>query len=1125
MRRWAVFGALLLLAVLSRAGGAPLRIVAGLEEPLVATGPTSSAEDAALEVALARFNRPLEPPSDLADFADAARPLTAFLAEHPHSAWRMALLTDLGIGYYHAGYFTKAMAAWSEAWQLGRGATQPQRKALADRAAGELARMHARLGHAADLDALFSSIGDRAISGPATEWIAGAREALWSFRNDYASAYLCGPMALRNLLASMKAAPAKIALMDAQRSGPQGFSLGQVSQLADKAGLAHRLIRRTPGQAIPVPSVVHWKLHHYAAIVEHKDGRYRVQDPTFASGDAWLTQAAIDEESSGYFLVPEAARADAGWHAASTAEARRVYGMGQTSNNEPGNTMPASRGLYPVTCDRMCEVNAKTMLVSLNLNDTPVGYTPPVGPPVQLRLSYNQRESSQPAVFGFFNVSPKWSMSVLSWIEDDPAQPGAGVVRHVAGGGSVGPLDYLPSTYSPAMGTFGPERESRSILARLPGTGAATSYELRMPDGSKQVFGHADGAATRPRRMFLTQVVDPAGNASTLHYDAQLRLTSITDAVGKSTVFSYDAPPSPLLVSRITDPFGRHADLGYDSQGRLASITDVIGITSSFAYDAGGLVNAMTTPYGTSRFQYGQDTSANSRYLEMTDPLGLTERLEFRHSAPGIGASEASVPAMHGSPQNGYMQYRNTFHWDKHAQAVAPGKYTAARITHWLHDRGGLTSPIVESTKAPLEGRVWNLYPDQPSPTYLEGSSGLPSQIARVLDGGATQLTLFDRNAFGKPVSITDPAGRTSLFSYAEGGIDLSAVQQRSAGSGSATLATFSYNSQHLPLTRTDAAGQVTRYEYNAAGQPVSVTDPLGNTVRYVYDEAGRLTTARDAKGATRLSLTYDAFDRVASSTGSEGYTQTYLYDALDRVTQIGYPDGTTTQYGYDKLDRVMAKDRLGRVTRYAYDADRRLVAITDPLGQTTAFGYHENGALRSVTDAKGNVSSWDIDVQGRPVAKHHADGSVESYGYEAMSGRLKSVTDAQGQTRALSYAVDDRPASIAYLDAHRSTTGVSYAYDKDYPRLAAVTDEIGTTTYAYHPVGSLGANQLAAVTSPVPGQPGQPGLSDTVAYGYDALGRVIERDVDGVADKRSFDAIGRLNALEDALGRFDYRY
>jgi YD repeat-containing protein len=155
-----------------------------------------------------------------------------------------------------------------------------------------------------------------------------------------------------------------------------------------------------------------------------------------------------------------------------------------------------------------------------------------------------------------------------------------------------------------------------------------------MPDGSKQVFAQSDGAAVFPRRMFLSQIIDPAGNALTFNYDGQLRLVSLTDATGRSTLFSYELPANSLLVTGITDPFGRHAELAYDENRRLASITDVIGITSSFKYDTGGLINEMTTPYGTHRFAYGEGSS-NSRFLEMTDPMGFTERLEFRHQAPG----------------------------------------------------------------------------------------------------------------------------------------------------------------------------------------------------------------------------------------------------------------------------------------------------------------------------------------------------------------------------------------------------------------------------------------------------------------------------------------------------------
>jgi hypothetical protein len=47
----------------------------------------------------------------------------------------------------------------------------------------------------------------------------------------------------------------------------------------------------------------------------------------------------------------------------------------------------------------MARYNFHAALASLNITDTPVGYTPPVGPAARFTVTYNQRESSQPAIF------------------------------------------------------------------------------------------------------------------------------------------------------------------------------------------------------------------------------------------------------------------------------------------------------------------------------------------------------------------------------------------------------------------------------------------------------------------------------------------------------------------------------------------------------------------------------------------------------------------------------------------------------------------------------------------------------------------------------------------------------
>lgn len=138
--------------------------------------------------------------------------------------------------------------------------------------------------------------------------------------------------------------------------------------------------------------------------------------------------------------------------------------------------------------------------------------------------------------------------------------------------------------------------------------------------------------------MFLTQVIDPAGNTTTLNYDGQFHLISVTDAMGRSTTFTYGLVNYPSLITKITDAFGRYAQLTYDSSQRLASITDPIGITSSFTYSKPmepNFVTSLTTPYGVSSFSDTPPSDSNpdqgtyARALTLTDPLGYTDFVYF----------------------------------------------------------------------------------------------------------------------------------------------------------------------------------------------------------------------------------------------------------------------------------------------------------------------------------------------------------------------------------------------------------------------------------------------------------------------------------------------------------------
>ncbi len=343
--------------------------------------------------------------------------------------------------------------------------------------------------------------------------------------------------------------------------------------------------------------------------------------------------------------------------------------------------------------------------------------------------------------------------------------------------------------------------------------------------------------------MFLTQIIDPAGNAVTLAYDSQMRLTTITDALKRVTKFSYELTARPLLVTSVTDPFGRSAKIAYDASGRLTQITDVIGLTSQFSYDVSNLVNAMTTPYGTTKFVYGQ--TGTTRFLEVIDPLGYRERVEFRHQAPGIPGADAAknLPKGITGIVDAYMEYRNTFSWDKHTYQTVGPDYTKARLQHWDHlaTNENVTASTLESVKYPYENRVWFNYPGQ-ADTLFSGTLDKTNRIGRVLDDGTTQLTQIDYNTLGQVTRRVDPVGRETQFVYDANLIDLLQVKQKTSATGFSTIAEFTYNSQHRPLTFKDAAGQTTSYSYNSFGQPTQVTDALGRTTRFEYDSLGYLT-------------------------------------------------------------------------------------------------------------------------------------------------------------------------------------------------------------------------------------------------------------------------------------------
>jgi RHS repeat-associated protein len=1104
---------------------------ARLPEQIVATGPTSPAEDLALARSLTAYEARQRP--------DDVRSLAGFVSQYPHSGWAAAVHTNIGLSRLHYGYFSQAMDHWQKAWKEGRNATDPEARALVDRAVGELARLYAGLGKMDALEALFQEIGTRPVTGSATERVQGAREAISSLGKEGSHLFNCGPLALQALMRAEAVEPNRVTFLQWYRAGPNGTNMAELAGLADKVKFGYRLVHRKAGQPVPMPSIAHLKVGHFAAILGEANGRLHVEDAAVDGRTLWMSPEALDSEASGYFLVPTALPQGSGWRAVEPREAANVWGKGNTVDTRSGgagdidadadptnpggptNSPNGDPGAKQAGCP-MCIYNIRESSVSVSLSDRPVGYFPAFGPAAKFRISYNQREASQPATFNFFNVGQKWTVNWLAYVTDDPTNAGASVSRFMSGGGA-----FTYSGYNSGTGRFNAQDNDGSILVRV--SGSPITYRRQLSDGSTEIYSFSDGAVAFPRRVFLTQMVDPQGNALTLAYDGQRRLTTVTDAIGRVTTLTYGIGSRPFLLTQVTDPFGRSATLTYNVSGSLSSITDVIGLTSSFGYDANLLVNSMTTPYGTTTFSYTAPGAATPpRFVQVSDPMGFNEREEWLEpsSTPATDPAAIVPTGMPLAPLNNYLQFRNSFHWDKSAYITAGCTptggcdYSKARLRHFTHvpPTTAIKDTSLESQRYPLENRVWYNLPGQSSTVY-GGIYAKPSAAGRVLDDGTTQLRQFSYDTAGyfNLTKMIDPLGRTTNFTYGNQ-IDLSTISQSMANGNQIMVAQFTYDYRHRPVTYTDASGRMTTFTYNAAGQLTSTTNPLGQTTTYTYDASGNLTTVTNANSVTAASYTYDSFARVRTYTDSEGWTATYDYDAADRVTKITYPDNTTDTYTYNRLDLASYRDRQGRQWKYTYDANRRRTVMIDPAGQQTLYGYNQRGQLTSLTDPMTNVTGWAYDVQGRLTTKTYPDTSTVTYAYETTTSRLKSVTDALGQVKTYAYAKDDRPTGITYTNATNPTPNVTFAYDPYFPRLTSMTDGTGTKLYTYVPVGSLGALQLQQESGPL--------ANSAIASAYDELGRVASRTVQGAGSETfQYDAIGRLTGRTNDLGAFTLSY
>lgn len=1079
-------------------------------EPLIPmTGKPVAGENLALTAAINAF-RSGKSTDDVSDY-------TKFISAFPNSRWRASIELNIGRNRFANGYLSQALNLWKSSWELSKGESARLQRDVADAAVSELLLLDARLGRMTELKKYFSQIEKRPILGSNEERVKSAREGFKRMSEKPSEAFKCGPFSVDSLLFRNEKSARRSDAVEKASSTASGTNLLQVSELAKSAGLKLQLARRAIGTPFIAGSIIHFKLDHFAAITAEKHGLYQVKDPTFGdAGSTWLTAKALDAETDGYSLVPEGTLPK-GWSVIGKDDAAKVWGKGGATGFDgnascwllgPAQPGPGPARFYGIPMPPQVLINSQTqeedevsdecqnygdcgiaagwptnsecsckdcgMAVSgvrkeentLNISDTPLIYVPPVGPPIDVHLNYAWLETNQPSTYTFTNWGPNWTSRWVSYLTVDSTTQ-AITLRRPSGGSEVYAKD-------PGSGLYPPNFLSHDTMVSL-GGGA---YQSTSVEGWVVKYTLADSSS--PPRIFMTEWQDPCGNSALIQYDADFRITTITDAISQVTTFSYVSNTLGnsgfYKVATVTDPFLRTAQFQYDaSNTNLLSITDTVGMKSEFIYDpASSFISAMTTPYGT--FSYNNYTPPDSTGL-----IARGLRTTFPDGSSTV--SETWIPHIN-----------KTFYWGRNATKLYPNDpanrdYSHCKVTKWCYDAGtNLLEPVLYSKQSPAANPTFYKYSGQVAQDFL-GSSNRPTQVYQSIGNQLVLATIGGSKTTGDTLNITvyDSAllGGSQSINY----VVLSGDNLNSITAGLAAAMNSNSNLKNIGVRATSSLTTIGLSSLSA-NSTIYTKSTSGGATETLIISAGTKQAALVSLGGSAVSgETVAIWVQV-----SGGWTyNSYVIQPGDTLASVATALAAVITGNSTMLANEISATASGtsidisglqtNLIQLAPAGSANATLVTKYLTNGTFnFGYREHNEYGLVTKT--------IDSQGRTT----------KYIYDPTNKiDLLEIREVQGTDNYLLdyFEYNSAHQVTKHIDGSGQQTVMTY---NAQGQLLTTTDALGNVT-----TNSYTGSYLTSIDGPLPGS------ADVSTISYDSVGRVYQTvNSEGYTLQFSYDDLNR---------------
>jgi RHS repeat-associated protein len=859
-------------------------------------------------------------------------------------------------------------------------------------------------------------------------------------------------------------------LRSAVAPGERGYSLGELVDCAQHTGLKASAVHADISQlrSIPTPFVAHYLDEHFVVVKSVSASREVRLFDTRLQHDCLLTWDQFIQQWSGLAVV--FGKRSHALRLAASSELTDVMGGCCGLPAYPSNLGP----IGPMDACGMPKWQVNPVNMNLVVQDVPMWYDCPIGPRIEIKLTYNSQDSlNQLRPFG-----NKWVLNYASYAMESPNSSfpaGSVLIVMPEGKGDV----YEPGSggaYVSPPGVF-------NTLTKL----SAYTYNLALPDGTIYHYGVPSGV--QGTSSLLLSIEDRKHNFVTINHDSNAVITGITDPQNNTTSLRYN---SQGLIELAIDPFGRRAAFSYDPSGNLVGQTDMGGISYSYTYDSNVYVTSITKPSGTTLF-----------YVEPAD---------------GVNNGSNHYPAPGGLMWQDYrITITDTLGYQEEYY------YEGFSAYGWYRDKNQYLSslPVLNAPKTRYDFRLLG------SPPFSEG---VISKVTYA-DGNYISVPNFDSNT-RLPQTITDENGYTTTFTYNSMGRVLTKTDPRNVAPANQFITTYHYALNNVDLlyvtdffhgashpaislgydanrnvnSISDGLWRTTTISHNQYGQPDTITDATTQARVCHYNALQQLTSITQ-NGQTLLSIMPDAIGRPAAVTNVNGYTVNYKYDDLNRLLRTSYPDGTYAENEWGCCHLDAQRDRAGNVTRFIYDELNREIFSVDSGNRGLQYEYDPVGNLTKLIDGAGNPTGWAYDSRNRVDKKTYADSSFYLYDYDG-AGNLWHRTDANQIVTTFGY---DQVNNLQSVSAPGLTT-ISFLYDS-LNRRTQMTDGTGTTTFGYDL-----ASQLTSINGPTANALVQPS--------YDALGRYTGHSINQTgATSLAYDNYGRPSTVTNPLGTFTYNY